>query len=91
MQRSLNCFYETVTLPRTVCFLKKLCGGLRKKSNKVCVWRDAGATWKLAANLKPNERGFIFSPNWFGCYAWDSINNYLYVSAMGNPVYRMKL
>jgi hypothetical protein len=52
---------------------------------------DAGATWKQAASLKPKEGGFAFSPNWFGCYAWDPVNHLLYVSAMGNPVYQLEL
>jgi photosystem II stability/assembly factor-like uncharacterized protein len=53
--------------------------------------KDAGATWTLAAGLKQKEKGFLFIPNWFGCYAWDSVNNLLYVSAMGNPVYKLEL
>lgn len=53
--------------------------------------KDAGKTWKHAADLKPKESGFVFSPNWFGCYAWDPVNNFLYASAMGNPVYRIAL
>ena len=32
-----------------------------------------------------------FTPHWFGCYAWDPINNILYASAMGNPIYKMEL
>lgn len=55
------------------------------------ITRDAGRSWKLAANLKEKESGFLFSPNWFGCYAWDPANNFLYASAMGNPLYRRKL
>ena len=53
--------------------------------------KDAGGTWKQVASLKPNEGGFVFSPNWFGCYAWDPVNNVLYVSSMGNPVYKLAL
>ena len=53
--------------------------------------KDAGATWKQAASLKPKESGFDFSPNWFGCYAWDPVNNILYASAMGNPVFKIEL
>lgn len=53
--------------------------------------RDAGSTWKLVASLKPMEGGFVFAPNWFGCYAWDPVNNVLYASSMGNPVYRLEL
>jgi photosystem II stability/assembly factor-like uncharacterized protein len=52
---------------------------------------SAGNIWKLAAGLKPKEGGFIFSPNWFGCYAWDPVRNVLYVSSMGNPVYKLPL
>jgi hypothetical protein len=53
--------------------------------------RDAGSTWKFVASLKPKEGGFVFTPNWFGCYAWDSVNNILYASSMGNPVYKLEL
>jgi hypothetical protein len=55
------------------------------------VTKDAGETWKQVASLKPKERGFVFNPNWFGCYAWDPVNNILYASAMGNPVYKLEL
>lgn len=55
------------------------------------VTKDAGATWKQTASLKPKESGFLFTPNWFGCYAWDPVNNILYASSMGNPVYKMEL
>ncbi|HWN94523.1 MAG TPA: hypothetical protein VNT99_05800 [Methylomirabilota bacterium] len=53
--------------------------------------KNAGDTWKQAASLKPKESGFLFNPNWFGCYAWDPVNNILYASAMGNPVYKFGL
>ncbi len=53
--------------------------------------RDAGATWKKAAPLKPNIKGFSFTPGWFGCYAWDPVHHYLYASSMGNPVFRIAL
>lgn len=55
------------------------------------VTRDAGVTWTRVASLKAKEKGFVFTPNWFGCYAWDPVNNILYASAMGNPVYKLKL
>jgi photosystem II stability/assembly factor-like uncharacterized protein len=57
----------------------------------VFITKDAGETWTQAASLKPKEKGFLFSPNWFGCYAWDPVNQILYVSAMGNPVYKLEL
>lgn len=57
----------------------------------VFITKDAAKTWKHLAGLKPKEGGFVFSPNWFGCYAWDPVNNVLYASAMGNPVYRLEL
>ena len=57
----------------------------------VFLTRDAGATWRQAASLKPKEGGFVFTPNWFGCYAWDPVNDLLYASSMGNPVYQMEL
>jgi photosystem II stability/assembly factor-like uncharacterized protein len=54
--------------------------------------KDAGATWKKAADLKPAAgKGFAFTPHWFGCYTWDPVNNVLYASAMGNPVFRLRL
>ncbi len=53
--------------------------------------KDAGESWKQVAALKPKERDFVFTPNWFGCYAWDPVNHVLYASAMGNPVYKLKL
>jgi hypothetical protein len=59
--------------------------------NGAFVTRDRGTTWTQVASLKPNDRGFRFTPQWFGCYAWDSVNNILYASSMGNPVYRLKL
>ena len=52
--------------------------------------KNAGETWTRAASLKPKEGGFAFTPNWFGCYAWDPVNNILYASAMGNPVYKLE-
>ncbi|MEO8429426.1 MAG: hypothetical protein ABI651_20225 [Verrucomicrobiota bacterium] len=53
--------------------------------------KNAGGTWTKAAGLKPSGTGYSFSPNWFGCYAWDPVNNILYASAMGNPVYKIEL
>ncbi len=53
--------------------------------------QDAGATWIRVAGLKEMEGGFVFSPNWFGCYAWDPVNHILYTSSMGNPVFRIKV
>ena len=55
------------------------------------VTKDGGATWKLAAELKAKAGGFLFTPNWFGCYSWDPVNNILYASAMGNPVFKLQL
>jgi len=52
---------------------------------------DAGAKWSCVAGLKPKEGGFYFTPNWFGCYAWDPVNNILYASSMGNPVFKLEL
>lgn len=57
----------------------------------VHVTRDGGRSWRRVTELKAKENGFLFTPNWFGCYAWDPVNNYLYASAMGNPVYRLAL
>ena len=53
--------------------------------------RDGAGQWKKVGSLKPKEKGFVFTPNWFGCYGWDPVNNILYVSAMGNPVYKLEL
>jgi photosystem II stability/assembly factor-like uncharacterized protein len=52
---------------------------------------DAGETWTKVAGLKTKEAGFLFTPNWFGCYAWDPVHRFVYASAMGNPVYRLAL
>jgi len=57
----------------------------------VFVTKDAGATWKQASGLKPKQGGFVFTPNWFGCYAWDPVHNIVYASSMGNPVYKLEL
>jgi photosystem II stability/assembly factor-like uncharacterized protein len=57
----------------------------------VFMTRNAGETWERAAGLKPKEGNYVFSPNWFGCYAWDPVHHSLYASAMGNPVYRIQL
>ncbi len=56
----------------------------------IFVTRDGAATWKRVAGLKPKEGGFLFSANWFGCYAWDPVNGFIYASAMGNSVYRLE-
>lgn len=53
--------------------------------------RDAGKTWTRVAGLKPNQGGYAFATNWFGCYAWDPVNHILYASAMGNPAFRLQL
>jgi photosystem II stability/assembly factor-like uncharacterized protein len=55
----------------------------------VFVTRNAGETWTKVAELKAKAEGFLFTPNWFGCYAWDPANRIVYTSAMGNPVYRI--
>ena len=57
----------------------------------VFVSKDSGKTWTRAAKLKPKEGNYVFTPNWFGCYAWDPVNNILYASAMGNPVFSLQL
>ena len=57
----------------------------------VFITNNAGDNWKRTAGLKPKEGDYTFSPNWFGCYAWDPVNHLLYASAMGNPVYRLEL
>jgi hypothetical protein len=57
----------------------------------VFLTKNTGETWKRVASLKPKEGGFVFTPNWFGCYAWDPVKNILYASSMGNPVYKMEL
>ncbi len=57
----------------------------------IFITKDAGTTWRHAANLKPKEGGFLFSPNWFGCYAWDPVNNIVYASSMGNMVFQLQL
>lgn len=58
----------------------------------VHVTTNAGKTWTRVAALTPKNQsqGFSFSPNWFGCYAWDPVNRIVYASAMGNAVYALK-
>jgi len=55
----------------------------------VHVTHDGGKTWTRVAALRPKNQGqgFSFSPNWFGCYAWDPVHGIVYASSMGNPVY----
>ena len=60
-------------------------------SDGVFMTKTAGETWTHVADLKPKEGNFAFSANWFGCYAWDPVNNVLYASAMGNPVFKLEL
>lgn len=57
----------------------------------IFVSRDAGESWRRVADLKEKEKGFLFTPDWFGCYAWDPVHHALYASSMGNPVYRRDL
>ena len=52
---------------------------------------DGGEHWKRVAAVKPKEGVFLFTTNWFGCYAWDPVNRILYASSMGNPVFKLKL
>ena len=59
--------------------------------NGIYTTDNAARTWKQTAPLKPKESGFVFMPNWFGCYAWDPVRRILYASAMGNPVYKLAL
>jgi photosystem II stability/assembly factor-like uncharacterized protein len=53
--------------------------------------KDAGATWHPVAELKPKEENFQFTTDWFGCYAWDPVNEVIYASSMGNPVFKLVL
>ena len=53
--------------------------------------KDAGTAWHKVADLKPNADGFQFTPDWFGCYAWDPVNEFVYASSMGNPVFKLLL
>jgi hypothetical protein len=53
--------------------------------------KDAGQTWTRVAGLKSAQGGYSFATNWFGCYAWDPMNNILYASAMGNPAFKLEL
>lgn len=52
---------------------------------------DGGINWLRVSGLHPDDKGFSFSTNWFGCYAWDPIHNIIYSSTMGHPVYSLKL
>ncbi|MGK0186596.1 MAG: photosystem II stability/assembly factor-like uncharacterized protein [Verrucomicrobiales bacterium] len=58
---------------------------------RVHVTADGGTNWKRVASVKPKEGGFLFTTNWFGCYAWDPVNQILYASSMGNPVFKLNL
>ena len=60
-------------------------------SDGIFMTKTAGESWMHVVDLKPKEGSFAFTPNWFGCYAWDPVNNILYASAMGNPIYKMEL
>ncbi len=60
-------------------------------SEGVNMTRNGGKSWKRVAAAMPKSSGFSFSANWFGCYAWDPVHGVIYASAMGNPVYRLKL
>jgi photosystem II stability/assembly factor-like uncharacterized protein len=62
-------------------------------SDGALLTEDAGQNWTRVAGLKPNERGqgFSFATKWFGCYAWDPVNNILYASTMGNPAFKLQL
>ncbi len=53
--------------------------------------KNRAQSWTRVAGLKPKEAGFLFTPNWFGCYAWDPQSRVLYASAMGNPVFKLDL
>ncbi len=53
--------------------------------------KTGGEIWTHVAGTKPKEGNYVFSANWFGSYAWDPVNNILYASAMGNPVYKLEL
>jgi hypothetical protein len=53
--------------------------------------KNGGETWARVAGLKPKEGNYTFTPNWFGCYAWDPVQHLLYASAMGNSVYGIPL
>lgn len=55
------------------------------------VTRDAARTWMRVGGPKTKEGGYAFTTNWFGCYAWDPLNNILYASSMGNPVFKLEL
>jgi len=53
--------------------------------------KNAGQAWAHLADLKAKDKGFLFTVNWFGCYAWDPRREILYASSMGNPVFKLEL
>ena len=57
----------------------------------VLVTNDGGTHWKRVAAVKPKADDFLFTANWFGCYAWDPVNQILYASSMVNPVFKLNL
>lgn len=64
---------------------------INDKPDRLSMLGAMDAMWQRLASLKSKVGGFNFTPNWFGCYAWDPVNNLLYASAMGNQVYRLEL
>jgi hypothetical protein len=53
--------------------------------------RDGGGSWTRVCGLQTDNKNYPFSTNWFGCYAWDPIHGLVYASAMGHPVYALKI
>ena len=50
---------------------------------------DRGASWKKLGALCPNPgKGFSFSTNWFGSYAWDPKHDVVYATAMSHPAFK---
>jgi photosystem II stability/assembly factor-like uncharacterized protein len=53
---------------------------------------NAGTNWTKISGLRPNvNQNFSFATKWFGCYAWDPVNDVIYATCMSHPAFRNQL
>jgi len=53
---------------------------------------DAGKTWTKISGLRPNlNKNFSFATKWYGCYAWDPVNDAIYATCMSHPAFMNQL
>jgi hypothetical protein len=50
---------------------------------------NGGETWTKIVDAPVAEGSFPFTFSWYGSFAWDPVNDVYYVSAMGNPAFRL--